>query len=291
MLLYGLAGSGKTASARALTDDERIKSVFRDGIAWLDGSRDPEEEVTRLCLALHLERAPGERWLECWRRWAGAVERRFLLIIDDAISAESLPPLLAGLGPQVVVLITTQQGAEIRAEVERWLPADALLAVGVHGLLPAEGRELIETVAGRPLVAAEWELVQAIGERVGWHAEALRLAALEGREIGWAGLLEELRAGRLPWPTLRRRLLGQWAQLSAEQRDWLMALDAGHEPDTWFADADVVRRWGIEAAVARRRLTLLAWHGLVQQAGDPPHWRVAPAMQLASGRHGQGSTC
>lgn len=289
MLLYGLAGSGKTASARALTDDERIKSVFRDGIAWLDGSRDPEEEVTRLCLALHLERAPGERWLECWRRWAGAVERRFLLIIDDATTAEELPPLLGGLGPQVVALVTTQQGAEIKAEAERWLPVDQVLEIGSHGLAPAEGRALVEAVQARPLADADWAMVREIGELVGWHAEALRLAALEGRDAGWAGQLEELRAGRLPWPTLRRRLLGQWAELSAEQRDWLAALDAGREPDAG-ADSDVARRWRVEAAIARRQLRLLAWRGLVQQAGDPPRWRVAPAMQLASRGRGSDDT-
>ena len=98
VILYGMAGIGKTAIARALADDERVKCAFRDGIVWIDGSRNPEAEVARLCLALDLERAPGERRIECWQRWAGAGERRLLLIIDDAVSAEGLPPLLAGLG-------------------------------------------------------------------------------------------------------------------------------------------------------------------------------------------------
>ena len=150
-----------------------------------------------------------------------------LLIIDDAISAEGLPPLIAGLGPQVVVLITTQQGAEIRAEVERWLPADAVMEVGIHGLTPTEGRELVEAVVGRPLTDAEWELVQEIGERVGWHPEALRLAAIEGREIGWQGMLDELRAGRMPWIEVRRLVMRQWARLHADEQEWLSALVQG----------------------------------------------------------------
>ena len=148
-----------------------------------------------------------------------------LLIIDDAVSAEGLPPLIAGLGPQVVTLITTQQGAEIRAEVERWLPADAVMEVGIHGLAPTEGRELVEAVVGRPLTDAEWELVQEIGELVGWHPEALRLAAIEGREIGWQGILGELRAGRMPWIEIRRLVMRQWARLHADQQAWLCCLD------------------------------------------------------------------
>ena len=86
-----------------------------------------------------------------------------------------------------MTLITTQQGAEIRGEVERWLPADAVKEVDIHGLAPTEGRELVEAVAARPLTDAEWDLVQEIGELVGWHPEALRLAAIEGREVGWQG--------------------------------------------------------------------------------------------------------
>lgn len=288
MILYGLAGIGKTASARALADDAQVQRAFRDGVAWVAGDREPEEEVARLCLALNLERAPGERWVERWRRWAGAAERRLLLIIDDARTAEGLPPLIAGLGSQVVTLITTQQGAEIRAEVERWLPADAIMEVGVHGLAPAEGQTLVETVVGRPLAGAEWESVQEIGERAGWHPEALRLAALEGREIGWAGLLGELRAGRMPWPALRRRLRDQVAKLGAEQRGWLTLLSGSGGPDARFDATEIAPRWGVAADVARRRLMLLQWRGLAQEEGDPPRWRVAPALYLVMRRDEQG---
>lgn len=288
VILYGLAGIGKTAIARALADHERIRDAFRDGIAWVDGSRDPEEEITRLCLALSLERTPGERWVECWRRWAGTAERRLFLIIDDTVSAERLPPLIAGLGPQVVALITTQQGAEVRAEVERWLSADAIVEIGIRGLVPSEGRALVEAVLARQLTGLEWELSQEIGERVGWHPEALRLAAIEGREVGWQGMLGELRAGRMPWPTLRRRLLGQLAELEAEQSGWLTLLSGGSEPDAWSADTDVARIWGVEAAVARRRLMLLKRQGLAQEAGDPPRWHVAPVIHLVTGRDVQG---
>jgi hypothetical protein len=265
IILYGMAGIGKTTIARALADDDQVKRAFRDGVAWVDGSRDPEEEVMRLCLGFSLERELGERWIECLRRWAGAAERRLLLIVDDAISSEGLSPFIAGLGPQVVVLITTQEGVEVRAEVERWLPAEAVMEVGVHGITPTEGRALVEAVAGRLLTDAEWDLVQEIGELVGWHPEALRLAAIEGREIGWQGILDELRAGRMPWNDVRRLVMRQWARLQADEQEWLSALIRRTAPVTWLAMDDAARLWQVERPAAERRLWLLKHDGLVLQ--------------------------
>ena len=279
MILYGLAGIGKTAIARSLADNARIKDAFRDGIAWLDGSCDPDAEIARLCQALQLARAPGERWVESWRRWAGASERRFLLIVDDAVSAEGLLSLIAGMGPQVVALITTQQGAEIRAEVERWLPADAIMEVGIHGLAPTEGRELVEMVVGRPLAAAEWEFVQEIGELVGWHPEALRLAAIESREAGWQGMLEELKAGRMPWIEIQRLVISQWARLHPEKQAWLAGLIES-SPRAPFTTDEAAQIWHIEAPVAGRWLSNLERCGLVVKQGNAEmaisRWRIEP---------------
>jgi hypothetical protein len=280
VILYGMAGIGKTDIARALADDDRVKCAFRDGIVWIDGSRDPEEEVTRLCLALNLERAPGERPVECWQRWAGAAERRLMLIIDDAVSAEGLTPFLAGLGPQVVTLITTQQSAGMRGEVERWSSANAVMEVDIHGLAPIEGRELVEAAVGRSLTDDEREIVQEIGELVGWHPEALRLAAIEGREVGWQGILGELRSGRLPWIEVSRTLMKQWARLHADQRAWLAALIERKAPGTGFTINEAARYWQVETTIAGRRLWRLERCGLlIEETGvgsDSPRWCVRP---------------
>jgi len=279
VILYGMAGIGKTAVARSLADDDQVKRAFRDGVAWVDGSRDPEDEVMRLCLGFSREREPGERWVECWRRWAGAAERRLLLIVDDAISSEGLSPVIAGLGPQVVALITTQQGAEIRGEVERWLPADAVMEVGIHGLTPAEGRALVEAVAARSLTSAEWGLVQEIGERVGWHPETLRLAAIEGRANGWVGTLGELLVGRIPWAEVKRSVMRQWARLLPDPRDGLAALVRGAAPGATLAVEEAARFWQVEPAVAERRLWVLEHYGLVEsrvaERTQGKRWSVA----------------
>jgi hypothetical protein len=146
--------------------------------------------------------------------------------------------LSAGLGPQVVVLITTQQGAEIVTEVERWLPAEAVTEVGIHGLRPDVGKKLTEAVVERPLSDPQWELFREIGEQVGWHPEALRLAAIEGRKIGWEGPLGELWAGRMTWDEVGRLVLRQWARLRTDERRWQSAVVQGALPTAWFTSDD-----------------------------------------------------
>lgn len=278
VILYGMAGIGKTVLARALADDDQVKRAFRDGVAWVDGSRDPEEEVMRLCLSFDLERKPGERWHECWRRWISAAERRLLLITDDVLVTEDLPPVIAGLGPQVVTLITAQQGAEIKAEVERWLPAGSVTEVGIHGLRPDEGKQLVESVVERLLSDPEWELVQEISERAGWHPEALRLAAIEGREIGWAGPLDELRAGRMPWDGVRRLMMRQLARLHPDQQDWLTALIRQETRDAEFTTHEAAQCWKVETTIAGRRIWSLEQCDLIIRAAssgpDSSRWRV-----------------
>lgn len=162
------------------------------------------------------------------------------------------------------------------------------MEVGVHGLAPTEGRALVEAVAARSLSDVEWELVQEIGERVGWHPEALRLSAIEGREIGWEEPLGELRAGRMPWNEVRRLVLRQWARLLPDQRDWLTALVRGSASGATLAVEEAARLWQVEATVAERRLWILEHDGLaeshVAERTQRKQWSVVRVAQPPFGQ-------
>ena len=184
-LIHGPVGAGKTSLVRALADHPLTRRTFRDGVAWVESARNPNETVMRLCLGFELERAPGERWVECWRRWIGLEERRVLLIVDNVRDPRGLTSLVSGLGPQVTVFVTTRKRIAVLAELERWLPARAIRQVEVSGLSPEEAAALATTVMGRKLDIEESVHVQKIGNRVRWRPEAIRCEVIKARETGW----------------------------------------------------------------------------------------------------------
>jgi len=136
--------------------------------------------------------------VECWRRWAGADERRLLLVVDGVVAAESLSTIIAGLGSQVVLLVTTREGFEVRAEIERWVPMESVKQVEVGGLSPEEGRQLVAAVMGRELRDEELELAEQVGQRLGWHVDGLRRTSVRIRMVGWQPVISKLENARLP---------------------------------------------------------------------------------------------
>jgi len=295
VILYGLAGIGKTTLAISVAHDERVGAHFPDGVLWVEpGEGKPEQWLDSLCTALQLNRERREGWAACWQRWVGESGRRCLLVVDDAVEGRRLGPLLAGLGPGVVVLVTTQQGVEIRAEVGRWVSPDEIREIGVRGLEVEEGRRLVELYVGRELEVGEWEEVQKIGELVGWHPESLRLAAVEGGERGWPVVLKDLESAGVALVTVDMMLERQWRRLEEKTQQRLLALVRWLNHGKCFGVRYGAAVWGVETEVAELCLEQLEGTGLVERMENKRDvlgwvqelWRVTPVAWRRWGSEG-----
>ena len=297
VILYGLAGIGKTTLAAAVAHDERVEEEFRDGILWVDAAVGKAEQwLERLCTALRLKRERWERWADCWQRWVGEAGRRCLLVVDDAVGGKNLEPLLAGPGPGVVVLVTTQQGVEMRAEVGRCVSLGEIREIGVRGLEVEEGRRLVELHVGRGLEEGEWEEVQEIGELVGWHPESLRLAALEGCQRGWGATLQDLAGEGVALVTVDMMLERQWQRMEEVLRRKLLALVRWLNHGKRFGVRYGAAVWGVEAEVAEQYLARLERTGFIERMEGERDvlgwveelWRVTPVVWRRWGSEEKG---
>jgi len=109
--LRGLPGVGKTALAVALATDTQMQAYFSDGILW--AQMGPQADVLELLAhwgaLLGLKAADINNSLSAWGRSlrTSIGQRRMLLVIDDAWSAEAALALQVG-GPHCVHLLTTR---------------------------------------------------------------------------------------------------------------------------------------------------------------------------------------
>jgi hypothetical protein len=145
--------------------------------------------------------------------------------VDDGLPDEDLDTLAATLGPQGVLVVTTQKGPEVMAALERWIPREHLAEILLRGLREEEGFSLIAQVLGTPVREPHRETVRQISHLLGWHPEGLRIAAgmaqdtdgaergrerrsrgeprAEGQRSGGAGEPRS-RIGPACWPSWRR---------------------------------------------------------------------------------------
>ncbi|MEV6976827.1 tetratricopeptide repeat protein [Kitasatospora sp. NPDC093806] len=171
----GMAGVGKTALAvhvgHALADRFPDGQLFVDLRGFTPGQRplEPGAALASLLRAVGVsENALPSRTEERTRLWRSrAAGRRYLVVLDNAVDAEQVRPLIPG-GPRCLVLVTSR----------RRMPAlDGAVNVSLDVLDHEEAVALFARVAGPDRVAGHGAAVDEIVARCGRLPLALRIAA------------------------------------------------------------------------------------------------------------------
>jgi tetratricopeptide (TPR) repeat protein len=176
-VVSGLAGMGKTALAVQWA--HRVAGRFPDGQLFLDlRGHEPQAALTPAAALSHLLRAlgvPADRVPAEPAEQAGLYrsllhDRRMLVVLDNAGSAETVLPLVPG-GAGNLLLVTSR----------RTLPAltthHAVTAVDLDPLAGGEAVGLLRQVLGAGRVDREPEPAAALAELCGGMPLALRIAA------------------------------------------------------------------------------------------------------------------
>ncbi|SPF02797.1 BTAD domain-containing putative transcriptional regulator [Streptomyces sp. MA5143a] len=196
--LTGAGGAGKTALAVHWA--HRVRDRFPDGQLFVDlrghspeGPVRPVEALTRFLLALGVaaEAVPGtpETAADLYRTLAA--KRRLLVVLDNAVDAEQVRPLLPG-GPGCLVLVTS------RDRLAGLAARDGARRIGVDVLSPAESRLLLHRTLGAERVDADPRAAAELAHACGHLPLALRIAAANLDHTPWRTLEEqaaELRDG------------------------------------------------------------------------------------------------
>ena len=171
----GMGGSGKTALAVHVA--HRLAPSYPDGQLYLDlrgftPNHSPVEVGTALDLLLRMLGVPGELIPEdvsgrtaLWR--TVTVNRRLLLVLDNAREEEQLRPLLP-TGGSALVLVTSRV---------RLTDLDGADAVATDRMRLEDSVELLTRCIGAQRVLAEPEAVAALVELCGRLPLALRIAS------------------------------------------------------------------------------------------------------------------
>ncbi|MFJ9823650.1 AfsR/SARP family transcriptional regulator [Streptomyces sp. NPDC101160] len=193
----GQGGMGKTALAVHWGHSARAR--FPDGQLYIDlrgyATTRPVTPVEALASFLYALGVPAERIPDDPDRAAGLyrtllAEKRVLVVVDNARSADQVRPLLPGSpGSHVVVTSRDVLAGLVVRDSARHLRVDALT--------PEEAAELLERLLGASVVAAEPEATAELA-RLCWYVPlALRVSAVNVREAGGdrpvAGHVDRLR--------------------------------------------------------------------------------------------------
>ncbi|GAB2605148.1 ATP-binding protein [Kribbella endophytica] len=258
----GMAGVGKTCLAVHLA--HQLAAEYADGRLYLDlhgftpgrEPLDPANAVRMLLAALGVA-VPGESGglEELAARWrAELADRRVLVLLDNAATAEQVRPLLQGAGASAVLITSRNRLVEL----------DRVPPVSLAVLDDAEGIELLRHAGGPgDRVANEPDAAAEVLRLCGGLPLAIRLSAARLRHRpGWTvGVLaDRLRAGSDHVDTALSMSLRQLDH--AQRRSFrLLGLLLG----ATFDDYTVAALTGRPLAVTRAALEDLVDSHLVEQ--------------------------
>ncbi|MEU3609022.1 BTAD domain-containing putative transcriptional regulator [Streptomyces sp. NPDC035033] len=241
----GMGGSGK--SALAIHAAHRVAALYPDGRLYLDlqgftPGAHPMSEHEALALLLGSMGVPDESLSTnsglLTARWRSLTSRRrVLLVLDNAVSAAQVRPLLPHSSESLVIVTSRRRLSDL----------DGAIALSPGMLAPAESVALLEGVLGRARVRAEEDQAWRIAKLCGHLPLALRICAarllhrthwrlreLADRLAEQSRIIDELSSGeRSLWACLstsyealgagRRRVLRQLASLPVRDFDSHMA--------------------------------------------------------------------
>lgn len=194
--IAGMAGIGKTALAVHWA--HRARPRFPDGQLFLNlrghgggAPVTPLEALSHLLTGLGLERAkiPADVETAAATYRTLLADRRVLIVLDDAVDARQVRPLLPG-SPRCLVLVTS------RYRLDGLVARDGARRIQLEQLSQDAARDLLVHVLGEKRIAAEPEAVTDLVGLCAGLPLALRIAAahlLSGRTIG--GYVSALRSG------------------------------------------------------------------------------------------------
>ncbi len=177
VLVDGAAGAGKTTLAVhwALTRQDR----FPDGALFVNlcgyGPSAPMEPAHALAAFLHAlgvpeDRIPAEPDVQAGLYRSLVAGRRMVILLDNAVDAEQVRPLLPG-APGCVTIVTS------RATLTGLVVAEAAHRIALDLFTPREAVELVTRVVGAERVAAEPDAARELVRLCAGVPLAVRVAA------------------------------------------------------------------------------------------------------------------
>ncbi|HVK24946.1 MAG TPA: BTAD domain-containing putative transcriptional regulator [Actinokineospora sp.] len=178
VLLTGMAGVGKTALAVHLA--YRLRSLFGDGQLFIDmhgytPDRAPVPTADALGLMLRMLGAadvPADPVLGAARWRAALASRRMVVILDNAVDAGQILPLLPGDSPSLAIVTSRTTLAGV----------DGAHTIPLDVLSTSEAIELFTRIVGDAAVEAGVDSVSQVVRLCGRLPLAIRLAASRLRQ-------------------------------------------------------------------------------------------------------------